>query len=162
MSHMQTIARDDRESGFTLIELMIVVAIIAILAGILIPNFVNARAQAQTSACESNLRAIGTALELFYADNQSYGAGGTVPGALQLNGVNYLNNSPRDPADPIGTGVYTVATSNGGQNYVVACPGTHAGSTLTKLTSDGATTQCGSNCAAKKILYTSGIGLTVK
>ena len=51
------------ERGFTLIELMIVVAIIAILAGILIPNFVNARAQAQTSACESNLRAIATALE---------------------------------------------------------------------------------------------------
>src|ERR1700730_13516423 len=62
----------DPERGFTLIELMIVVAIIAILAGILIPNFVNARAQAQTAACESNLRSIATALELYYADNQVY------------------------------------------------------------------------------------------
>jgi len=159
---MQTNARYSGERGFTLIELMIVVAIIAILAGILIPNFVNARAQAQTSACESNLRAIGTALELLYADNQSYGAGGAVPASLQLNGVNYLNNSPRDPADPIGTGAYTVATSNAGQTYVVTCPGTHTSSTLTKLTSDGAATQCGTNCAAKTIVYTSGIGLTVK
>src|SRR6202035_1419085 len=67
---VQNTAPREAERGFTLIELMIVVAIIAILAGILIPNFVNARSQAQTAACESNLRSIATALELYYADNQ--------------------------------------------------------------------------------------------
>src|ERR1700674_4809193 len=85
------------ERGFTLIELMIVVAIIAILAGILIPNFVNARAQAQTAACESNMRAIATALELYYADNQVYptAAGAAVqPSLMTANGVAYLNNTP--------------------------------------------------------------------
>jgi type II secretion system protein G len=153
---------DKNERGFTLIELMIVVAIIAILAGILIPNFVNARAQAQTSACESNLRGIATALELLYADNQNYGAGGAVPTSTQLNGVSYLSNSPRDPADPTGAGTYQVALTNAGQGYTVTCPGTHTASTLAKLTSDGATTQCGAGCAAKTIIYTSGIGLTVR
>ena len=81
---------------------MIVVAIIAILAGILIPNFVNARAQAQTSACESNLRSIATALELLYADEQDYGAAGTrnvTPDNMKgASGVYYINNTPKDPA----------------------------------------------------------------
>ncbi|MFN2461195.1 MAG: type II secretion system protein [Candidatus Velthaea sp.] len=159
---MYPTALRENERGFTLIELMIVVAIIAILAGILIPNFVNARAQAQTSACESNLRAIATAMELLYADNQNYGPGGAVPAATQINNVDYLNNSPRDPADPTGAGAYQVTITGGGQGYTVSCPGTHAGSTLAKLTSDGAATQCGANCTAKQLLYTSGIGLTVK
>lgn len=139
---------------------MIVVAIIAILAGILIPNFVNARAQAQTSACESNMRAIATALELLYADNQNYGNGGNVPAATNINGVDYLNNNPRDPADPTNSGSYSVTVSNQAQSYQIACPGVHLASTLTKLTQDGQTTQCGS-CGATKILYTAGVGLTV-
>jgi type II secretory pathway pseudopilin PulG len=58
--------------------MMIVVAIIAILVGILVPNFVRARAQAQTSACESNLKEIATAIELFQMDNDRYPDGGTV------------------------------------------------------------------------------------
>lgn len=139
---------------------MIVVAIIAILAGILIPNFVNARAQAQTSACESNLRAIATALELLYADNQNYGTGGNVPAATNLNNVDYLNNNPRDPADPTNTGSYSVVVSNQGQSYQISCPGVHSTSTLAKLTQNGQTTQCGT-CGATKILYTAGVGLTV-
>jgi general secretion pathway protein G len=157
------IRRRREQAGFTLIELMIVVAIIAILAGILIPNFVNARAQAQTSACESNLRSIATAMELAYADNQAYPYG-SVPDALTVNNVAYLSASPRDPADP-NNGKYTVVqepSAPTGQGYIVVCPGTHVASTLQNLTSDGTDQQCGANCTAKTIQYTSGIGLTVK
>ena len=57
------------KKGFTLIELMIVIAIIAILASILVPNFVKARAQGQLTACKSNLKNIGTAMEMFSADH---------------------------------------------------------------------------------------------
>ncbi|HTU82068.1 MAG TPA: prepilin-type N-terminal cleavage/methylation domain-containing protein, partial [Candidatus Acidoferrales bacterium] len=60
------------QRGFTLIEMMIVVAIIAILASILVPNFVRARAQAQTAACEANIKEIATALELYETDNDQY------------------------------------------------------------------------------------------
>ena len=45
-----------RSAGFTLVEIMIVVAIIGLLATIAIPNFVRARLQAQRSACINNLR----------------------------------------------------------------------------------------------------------
>src|SRR5476651_2783706 len=58
------------QKGFTLIELMIVIAIIAILAAILIPNFIHARAESQTAACEGNEKQIATAMEEYAVDNQ--------------------------------------------------------------------------------------------
>ena len=55
--------RQARASGFTLVEIMIVVAIIGVLAAIAIPNFAKARANAQRQACVMNLRAIESAKE---------------------------------------------------------------------------------------------------
>jgi type II secretion system protein G len=158
----------EAERGFTLIELMIVVAIIAILAGILIPNFVNARSQAQTAACESNLRAIATALELYYADNQVYPTASNAavqPTLLTANGIAYLNNTPKDPAAQSATATYTLTTVNaaGGSaaSYTVFCPGTHAGSTLAKLPllTGAPGTVCGPTCSASKLQYSAGQGL---
>jgi len=151
----------DNQSGFTLIELMIVVAIIAILAGILIPNFVNARAQAQTSACESNLRSIATAMELMYADLQTYsmpvGSGAQAADPASFGGANnpYLNNTPHDPAGtPTSTYTITPQTLNNEPGYVIACPGAHVGSTLVKIQGCTTATTC------TKLNYTSGVGLS--
>jgi len=60
------------EQGFTLIELMIVVAIIGILAAIAIPQFSAYRIKAFNSAAESDLRNLRLTSEAFYTDNQSY------------------------------------------------------------------------------------------
>ena len=154
------------ECGFTLIELMIVVAIIAILAGILIPNFVNARAQAQTAACESNLRQIATALELYYADNQQYPAAASftnvTPSLLTSNGVVYLSNTPKDPAALDQTKDYQMqTTAQSGTTpatYTIQCPGTHVGSTLQKLNTPGGTV-CGATCSDTHVQYVAGQGL---
>ncbi|MFZ5763480.1 MAG: type IV pilin protein [Thermodesulfobacteriota bacterium] len=60
------------QKGFTLVELMIVVAIIGILAAIAIPQFASYRAKAFNSAAQSDLRNFKTAMEAAYADDQAY------------------------------------------------------------------------------------------
>ena len=73
---------EEREGGFTLIELMVVVMIIAILVGIAIPAFLGARKRAQDTAVKSNLRnALATAQTIF-TDNQSYQATAALIGDL--------------------------------------------------------------------------------
>ena len=63
---------DRKDEGFTLIELMVVVLIIAILLAIAIPTFLGARSRAQNRAAESNLRNALTAEKTAYTDNSSY------------------------------------------------------------------------------------------
>lgn len=128
------------QRGFTLLEMMIVVAIIAILAMLLIPNFTHARAQAQTAACESNLRAIGTAMELYYTDNQGYPSGTAVSldGTDLLATKGYLPNVPHDPAAASGASnlyKYSTVAASGSTpaSYTVTCPGIHDPSTLAQI-----------------------------
>ncbi|MDX2176408.1 MAG: prepilin-type N-terminal cleavage/methylation domain-containing protein [Candidatus Sumerlaeia bacterium] len=61
--------------AFTLIELLIVVAIIAILAAIAVPNFLEAQVRAKVSRARSDMRSLATALEAYRVDNNTYPLG---------------------------------------------------------------------------------------
>ena len=64
---MRTVVR--RKAGFTLVEIMIVVALIGLLATIAFPNIVRARLQSQTQACINNLRQIDDASQQWGLEN---------------------------------------------------------------------------------------------
>ena len=77
---------------------MIVIAIIGVLAAILIPNFLHARAESQSAACEGNERQIAVALEEYAVDTGGiYPANGTVNPALFGASPIYILSTPLDP-----------------------------------------------------------------
>ena len=82
--------------GFTLLELLVVVAIIGLLAAILFPAFERAREMARRAACESNLKQIGLGIAQYVADNDEImvgvGSAGTANGSWKCWISPYINN----------------------------------------------------------------------
>ena len=96
--------------AFTLIELLVVIAIIAILAAILFPVFAQAREKARASSCLSNMKQLGTALQLYVDDYEE-----TMPFAIN----HILGNNATPPASGLPGAIYK-STDNlcfGHENY---------------------------------------------
>jgi type IV pilus assembly protein PilA len=83
MKQLKKLHKDSQ--GFTLVELMIVVAIIGILAAIAIPNYLNYQMKAKTAEAKTNLGAIKTSQESYRADNDVYLTCATAPANLPGN-----------------------------------------------------------------------------
>ena len=131
---------------------MIVIAIIAILAAILIPNFMHARAQAATAGCEGNEKMIATGLEEYAVDhNGTYGSSGVAN--TSLLGTLYLGITPKDPVNGSNYSVTVGPSGASYGSYLITDAGGH----------DTTTTQgLGGNPGGASIVYFQNAGIEAK
>ena len=126
-----------KKRGFTMVELMIVIAIIAILASIIMPKMSGARERAKLTACKANFRQILTAMTLYSQENNGYYTPCTTSTQTYYGNCSYLvpeymRTAPRCPTGQ----TYTICANHTGLwsapagctlVYSECAPSTHAG-----------------------------------
>ncbi len=129
--------RREGTQGFTLIEMMIVIVVIAILIGVLLPNFRGTQDEAMTQRARSEMRTLATAIESYYIHNNN-----TLPTTL----TTLITATPRIinvvPNDPFrsGSNAYSFARDTNGVYYVVWSYGIDRTVGITGISTAGALT----------------------
>lgn len=127
--------------GFTFLELMIVIAIIAILAAIIVPNYIHVKERQKLDTCENNIHMLQVALGSYAAENDMHPATNTLNASLVTG---YIEAIPLCPAEDAGTAPderYGYEAENGANlnpaedNYTLYCKGGphHAGTGIAGL-----------------------------
>ena len=124
-----------KQAGFTLIELMVVVVILAILAGLIIPRFMGETDKAKQAKAKMQIESLESALKMYKLDNGSYPTTeqglkalvetptvGNLPKNWRQGGYLEKGKVPKDPWD---------------HEYVYVSPGSHGDFDLSSLGADG-------------------------
>ena len=131
------------EKGFTLIELLVVILIIGILAAIALPAFLGQRSKGQDADAKSAARNMVSAVESFYATNQTY-AGANADNDIKQSGVWGTGNGQASVTASDATGYTIVGNSASGNKFTI----TKAGATVTRSCTTTSTGACpsGGSC----------------
>jgi len=123
--------RSRRNTGFTLIEIIIVVTILAILAGLIIPRYVGRVEEARKVKVVTQIRELMKALELYRLDNSKY------PSTEQ--GLQALVEQPTSEPQPLKWRQYMdkIPKDAWGNDYIYLCPGTHGAFDIISIGPDG-------------------------
>ncbi len=121
-----------QKSGFTLVELLVVISIIALLSSVVFASINSARAKARDASRATTIHAIQTALEFYYDTYNAYPVmtenecGGTEGYTVANNNfmqslvtAGFLTSYPADPAKTNCNIQYTANSTNGNQGYVI-------------------------------------------
>jgi len=125
----------NREAGFTLIELMVVIVILGLLAGLILPRFIGQSDTAKQQAARTQMALLQSALKLYKLDNGSYPsteqglkalveppAVGNLPKNWRKGGYLEKGKVPKDPWK---------------NDFLYVCPGSHGDFDITSLGADG-------------------------
>ncbi len=121
------------KKGFTLIELLVVIAIIGLLSTLAIVALGGARSKARDARRLSDIKQIQTALDLYYADNNSYPTVVSTGGKIESDGNTYMvlipsNPEPNNDGDCSASTDYTYAQTESGASYTIGyCIGSKSG-----------------------------------
>jgi len=126
-----------KRKGFTLVELLIVMAVIAILIAIAIPSFRGMQLEAKKSRAQGDVRVIKIAVESYYKNHSNaYPTFGTTwESSLTGASPQILEQSLSDPFSTIGE--YKSAGSSNGQYYVIWSVGVNGASEITGVSDAG-------------------------
>ena len=123
------------QSGFTLIEIMVVVVIIGILASVVVPRIMDNPDKARSAKAKNDIQALSSALDIYRLDNYIYPT--TDQGLEAL--VNEPTSAPQPPNWKHGGYIKKLLTDPWGNHYLYLSPGEHGEFDLYSLGADGAT-----------------------
>jgi len=139
--------------GFTLIEMMIVIAVIAILIGLLLPSFRGTQDEASEQRARAELRTIATALESYFIHNTNQYPTTLTP--LTIASPRIISVIPNDPFRG-GSTPYTYYVT--GQYYVVLSYGRNRSADINGINSSGQMTVAGGGNCANDVWVSNGTG----
>jgi type IV pilus assembly protein PilA len=124
----------DRQSGFTLVELLVVMVVVGILAGVAVPMLVSQKRKAREAAVKSDVKAIAKEVAGYYVDGSAALTLGQSAGQWQLlEGATVVASGAFSPGNTVGTAGVIVSHSS----YCIAVDPTYDGARTWKATQDG-------------------------